>query len=74
MPRILVTGASGLLGINFSQEMMDRHEIIGVDRGKLVNAPFKVLKQDLIDANAVDAILDLAQPEWLVNCAALADL
>lgn len=74
MPRILVTGASGLLGINFSQEMMDRHEIIGVDRGKLLKAPFKVLKQDLLDANAVDAILDLAQPEWLVNCAALADL
>ena len=37
MPRILVTGVSGLLGINFSQEMMDSHEIIGVDRGKPVS-------------------------------------
>lgn len=74
MPRILVTGVSGLLGINFSQEMMGAHEIIGTDRGKLVNAPFKVLKQDLLDADAVESVLDLAQPEWLVNCAALADL
>lgn len=74
MPRILVTGVSGLLGINFSQEMMGTHEIIGTDRGKLINAPFKVLKQDLLDADAVESVLDLAQPEWLVNCAALADL
>lgn len=74
MPRILVTGVSGLLGINFSQEMMDRHEIIGMDRGKLVNAPFKVLKKDLLATDALDSILDAAQPEWLVNCAALADL
>lgn len=72
--KILVTGVSGLLGINFSQEMMGTHEIIGVDRGKLVNAPFRVLKQDLLDADAVESVLDLAQPEWVVNCAALADL
>jgi len=74
MPRILVTGVSGLLGINFSQEMMGRHEIIGMDRGKLVNAPFKVLKQDMLAYDSVDSILDSVQPEWLVNCAALADL
>ena len=74
MARILVTGASGLLGINLSQEMMTEHEIVGVDRGKLVNAPFKVLKVDLLDAGVVDSILDSAQPEWLINCAALADL
>ena len=72
--KLLLTGVSGLLGINFAQEMMEAHEIIGVDRGKLVNAPFRILKQDLLDADAVESVLDLAQPEWLVNCAALADL
>jgi dTDP-4-dehydrorhamnose reductase len=72
--KLLLTGVSGLLGINFAQEMMGVHEIVGVDRGKLVNAPFKVLKQDLLDADAVESVLDLAQPEWLINCAALADL
>ena len=74
MARILVTGASGLLGINLAQEMISEHEIVGVDRGKLVNAPFKVLKVDLLDSGAVDYIIDSAQPEWLINCAALADL
>ena len=72
--KLLLTGISGLLGINFAQEMMDKHEIVGVDRGKLAHAPFKVLKQDLLDPGAVDSILDSTQPEWLINCAALADL
>ena len=74
MARILITGASGLLGINLAQETMTEHEIVGVDRGKLVNAPFKILKSDLLDSGAVDSVLDSAQPEWLINCAALADL
>ena len=74
MSRILLTGVSGLLGINFAQEMMDEHEIIGVDRGKLVNAPFKILKHDLLEKDIVESILDNARPDWVVNCAALADL
>ncbi len=74
MARILVTGASGLLGINFAQEIMSSHEVVAVDRGKLVNAPFKILKSDLLTPGVVDAALNFAQPDWLVNCAALADL
>jgi dTDP-4-dehydrorhamnose reductase len=74
MTRILITGASGLLGINLAQEVQSAYEIIGVDRGKLVNAPFKVVKADLSDPRGVDAILDSAQPLWVINCAALADL
>lgn len=72
--KLLLTGVSGLLGINFAQEMMDKHEVIGVDRGKLKSALFKVLKRDLLEPDSVDRILDEAQPDWLVNCAALADL
>jgi len=74
MARILITGASGLLGINLAHETMNTHDIVAVDRGKLVNAPFKILKADLLDSGAIDSALDSAQPEWLINCAALADL
>ena len=74
MTRILVTGVSGLLGINLSHEMMREYDIVGVDRGKLVNAPFKIWKADLLDPAAVDAILNSVRPNWLINCAALADL
>ena len=72
--KLLITGASGLLGINLAQETMSEHEVLGVDRGKLVNAPFKVLKADLLDSGIVNSILDSVRPNWLINCAALADL
>jgi dTDP-4-dehydrorhamnose reductase len=74
MARILVTGASGLLGINLAVEAMREHEVIGVDRGKLRSALFHVVKSDLLQANAIDSILDSTKPDWLINCAALASL
>src|SRR5258706_73936 len=74
MARILITGVSGLLGLNLAQEKMDTHEVIGVDRSKLTKAPFKVLKMDLLNPGAVDSILDSAEPNWGANCAALADI
>jgi dTDP-4-dehydrorhamnose reductase len=74
MARILITGVSGLLGINLAQEKMSTHEVIGVDRGKVTRAPFKVLRVDLLTRGALDSILDSTEPNWLVNCAALADI
>ncbi len=72
--KILITGASGLLGINLAQETMHAHEITGVDRGKLVHAPFPILKADLLAPGAVDFIIETARPDWVINCAALANL
>src|SRR5687768_15753958 len=74
MTRILITGASGLLGINLAMEAMREHEVIGVDRGKLKSAPFQVLQADLLQSDALDSVLDSAQPDALINCAALANL
>ncbi|MBL0347075.1 SDR family oxidoreductase [Candidatus Villigracilis affinis] len=72
--KILITGASGLLGINLAQETMHAHEITGVDRGKLVHAPFPILKADLLAPGAVDSVIETARPDWVINCAALANL
>lgn len=74
MPRILVTGVSGLLGINLAHELMRDFEIVGMDRGKLMNTPFKIWKADLLDAGVMDAVLDSVRPDWVINCAALANL
>jgi len=41
--KLLITGISGLLGINLAMESMREHEVIGVDRGKLKSAPFQVV-------------------------------
>jgi dTDP-4-dehydrorhamnose reductase len=74
MTRLLITGASGLLGINFALEAMRVHDVIGVDRGRLKSTPFQVLKADLFHRDTIDSILESIQPDWLVNCAALANL
>lgn len=42
--KILLTGVRGLLALKLAQEMMEEHEVVGVDRGKLTNAPFKIFK------------------------------
>ncbi len=74
MARILITGASGLLGINLAMETMNAHDITAVDRGRLTNAPFKIFNGDLLNPGILDEALDSAHPQWLINCAALADL
>lgn len=72
--KLLVTGASGLLGINLAVEAMREHEVIGVDRGMLKSAPFRILRANLAHDGSIDSILDATQPDWLINCAALASL
>jgi len=72
--KILITGASGLLGINLAMEAMRAHEVIGMDRGKLKSAPFQVLQADLLHRDVLDSVLDVARPDALINCAALANL
>ena len=72
--KLLIVGASGLLGINLALEAMGEHEVIGVDRGKLKSAPFRVMQSDFLQSNEIYYLLDLIRPDALVNCAALANL
>jgi dTDP-4-dehydrorhamnose reductase len=72
--KLLITGASGLLGINLAMEAMREHEVIGVDRGKLLSAPFPVFRAELLQREAIDSMLDAVRPDWLINCVALASL
>ena len=72
--KLLITGASGLLGINLALEAMNEHEVIGVDRGKLKSAPFQVIKTNFFNSHAFEPMLDSTQPDWVINCAALANL
>ena len=72
--KLLITGASGLLGINLAMESMREHEVIGVSRGTLRSAPFHVVRADLTQGNEIDPMIGSMRPDWLINCAALADL
>lgn len=73
--KILVTGASGLLGLNVALELaqIPNNQVIGqVYRHKLSTSKFKTIQADLTDPGAVERMLDLTQPNWIINCAALA--
>jgi dTDP-4-dehydrorhamnose reductase len=72
--RLLVTGASGQLGLHFAyQAAQAGHAVTGVvNRHALNGVPFDVLQADLEDSAAVERIFDQVQPEAVVHTAALA--
>jgi dTDP-4-dehydrorhamnose reductase len=71
--RILVTGASGLLGLNLALEASEEHTVFGlVNHQPVKTSAFTVMQADLLAPGTVERILDQTQPEWVIHCAALA--
>jgi dTDP-4-dehydrorhamnose reductase len=76
--RILITGASGLLGVNLAMEFAGDarhkpHTVIGVtNTHPLRTSSFETLVVDLTAPGAVERLLETAHPDWVINCAALA--
>lgn len=75
MTRILITGASGLLGLNLALEASPRYQVIGVVHSLALHNPgFETVRADLLEPDVLPGLLDEAKPDWVINCAALADL
>ena len=73
--RILVTGASGLLGANLALEAAKDHTVFGlVNSLNLHTDAFQVLKGDLAESGVIERLLDHTQPDWVIHCAALANV
>jgi dTDP-4-dehydrorhamnose reductase len=71
--RILVTGASGLLGLNLALEAAGGHLVFGqANRQGVKTDRFSVYRADLLEPGAVERLLDQTRPDWVINCAALA--
>ena len=81
MKRLLITGVSGLLGINLAlvssnpERTAGVYEVVGlVQSHPLTNTPFEVRKVDLRCTDTVKQLLDEYRPDVLINCAAITDI
>ena len=75
MTRLLITGASGLLGLNFAIQAAGQHTVTGVvHHNELAGVPFSVIQADLTRPLAVADLLERTRPEVVIHCAALANL
>ncbi len=73
--RILVTGASGLLGLNLCLNLINDHQIFAVLHSqKLLKPPFKTIENDLIDEDSFEFLIKKSKPDLLIHCAAMANV
>ena len=74
MTRIMITGASGLLGLNLSLAKYETHTIIGVDRSKLRGTPFELVRADLSEPGVISHLIDTLRPDAIIHTAANANV
>lgn len=75
MPRFLVTGASGLLGLNFSLRAAMRNEVIGIYNHRAISsAPFQVKQLDFFEEDIFLDAFEKIKPDVILHCAAMANL
>lgn len=73
MTRFLITGASGLLGLNLALKLAETHQITGViHQPELEGTPFEVLVTDLSLPGEAEWVLEHSLPEVIIHCAAMA--
>lgn len=74
MKKLLVTGASGLLGSHVARLATGRFDTLGLFQSfRPANIPGRLESLDLADATVVRSKLDDFRPDLIVHCAALAD-
>ena len=73
--RILITGAGGLLGLSLALELSKQHIVIGADSKALTAQDvFESHQIDLLAPGAVSQLMDAAEPDAIIHCAAIANV
>lgn len=74
MKRYLITGVSGLLGINFAMRLKPEAVLGVVNQNWLNGAPFDQLRIDLTHNDAINQVIESYKPDVVINCAAMANV
>jgi dTDP-4-dehydrorhamnose reductase len=74
--RLLVTGASGLLGLNLSMfASRQGHTVTGLVHSRaLRDVPFEVRRVDLLKTDSALEMMESVQPDAIIHCAAIASI
>jgi dTDP-4-dehydrorhamnose reductase len=75
MKKILVTGASGLLGLNLSLSLTGKFDVVGIiHRDELKDVPYPVIVSDLSLGGELEKIIDRTRPDAIIHTAAMANV
>ena len=68
--RILISGASGMLGATLVEKWQDKFVVCATDKGNFTENPAKkFITFDLV-SESYDALMDWAEPDLIIHCAA----
>jgi dTDP-4-dehydrorhamnose reductase len=76
LKKVLITGASGLLGINLALTTQARgYEVTGVTlESGIEGTPFKMIRLDLMQPGVIEKVIEDVHPDIIINCVALTDV
>ena len=64
-----------MLGLNLALEAAKQHTVFGtVNSHPIKTKAFEVLRVNLLDPDEMDRVVTYANPDWVIHCAALANL
>lgn len=72
--RVLITGASGMLGAYLVQKWQDVYEVYATGRSDFIGNPSKNFIAFDLKSNSFDSIIDWAKPEVIIHCAAITNV
>jgi dTDP-4-dehydrorhamnose reductase len=74
MPRVMITGASGLLGVNLVSEWIGQSDLVAITWRNALRIPgLTTMSLDLRDPACIDALV-AQRPDAIVHCAAWTDV
>ena len=73
--KLLVTGASGLLGLNLALQLRDAYQVTGVfNQKRMHQTPFELIQGDFFVENTAEKLVAEVQPDVIIHCAAMANI